>query len=118
MVQRRSSGGAMSDPLGRADPALAAGAPSAPGQDSRGIPDVPWQVLGDRYVIERELGRGGMGCVLLAHDRRLNRPVAIKVLFSATGADGQLRRLEQEARLVGALGHPNVVAVHDIGTFA
>jgi Tol biopolymer transport system component len=106
----------MSDPLGRSDPARASGPPLTPGQDPRGFPDVPRQVLGDRYVIERELDHGGMSRVLLAHDRRLNRPVAIKVLLSAAATERELQRLEREARLVGALGHPNVVEVHDIGT--
>jgi len=58
-----------------------------------------------------------MGQVLLAQDRRLKRNVAIKVLASAAPAQEDLRRLEHEARLVGSLGHPNVVEVHDIGTF-
>jgi eukaryotic-like serine/threonine-protein kinase len=106
----------MSDPLGRSDPARASGAPPASGQDPRGFSDVPRQVLGDRYVIERELDHGGMSRILLAHDRRLNRAVAIKVLLSAAASDRELQRLEREARLVGALGHPNVVEVHDIGT--
>jgi serine/threonine protein kinase len=71
--------------------------------------------LGDRYEIERELGRGGMAVVYLARDRELDRPVAIKVLRAATAPDDQaLPRLLREARLVGKLQHPNIVQVYDI----
>src|SRR5262249_21874808 len=70
--------------------------------------------LSGRYVAERELGQGGMGCVYLARDTRMQRSVAIKLLPSATTTEKQLRRLEQEALVVGSLGHPNVLAVHDI----
>jgi eukaryotic-like serine/threonine-protein kinase len=58
-----------------------------------------------------------MGEVYRAHDSRLGRDVAIKVLprISATNAD-RLRRFQQEARLTAALNHPNILAVHDLGT--
>jgi len=71
--------------------------------------------LSDRYVVQRELGRGGMGSVYLARDTRMKRSVAIKLLNSAMATPEQLRRLEQEALVVGSLGHQNVLAVHDIG---
>lgn len=72
--------------------------------------------LSERYLVDRELGRGGMGSVYLAHDTRMKRPVAIKLLTSAAATPGQLSRFEREALLVASLGHPNVLAVHDIGT--
>jgi eukaryotic-like serine/threonine-protein kinase len=78
---------------------------------------VPGFVLDDRYVIESELGRGGMGCVFAARDTKLQREVAIKVVNAATHDDADLRRLVQEARSAGSLAHPNIVAVHDVGTF-
>jgi len=98
-----------------------AGSGATPGEGqssgpSTAIDTFPF-TLAERYVVQRELGRGGMGQVLLAQDRRLKRNVAIKVLASAAPAQEDLRRLEHEARLVGSLGHPNVVEVHDIGTF-
>jgi serine/threonine protein kinase len=70
------------------------------------------------YEIQSPLGAGGMGEVYRARDTRLGRDVAVKVLPSsfATDAD-RLRRFEQEARSVAALNHPNILAVHDIGTF-
>ena len=72
--------------------------------------------VGDRYSIEVEIGRGGMGRVFRAHDRRLGRDVAIKMLPPGVHPDQALRRFEQEARAAGSLEHPNIVAVHDIGT--
>jgi TolB-like protein/Flp pilus assembly protein TadD len=58
-----------------------------------------------------------MGEVYRARDPRLGREVAIKVLPAALAADGdRLRRFEREARAVAALSHPNVLAIHDIGT--
>ena len=71
--------------------------------------------FGDRYRLEKELGRGGMGQVFQAHDLELDRDVALKVLGPGAHDEQELRRFEQEARAAGALEHPNVVAVHDAG---
>jgi serine/threonine protein kinase len=69
------------------------------------------------YEIQSELGAGGMGEVYRARDSRLDRIVAVKVLPASFAADpDRLRRFEQEARSVAALNHPNILAVHDIGT--
>jgi serine/threonine protein kinase len=69
------------------------------------------------YEIRGALGSGGMGDVYLAHDSRLGRDVAIKVLPSAYATDqDRLRRFEQEARAASALNHPAIVTVHDIGS--
>jgi serine/threonine protein kinase/tetratricopeptide (TPR) repeat protein len=72
-------------------------------------------VLNDRYVVERELGRGGMGRVLVGRDTKLNRKVAIKLLVAGLHDEQALRRFEQEARAAGSLNHPNVLVIHDIG---
>src|SRR5436853_3116338 len=70
------------------------------------------RALGDRYAIERELGRGGMGAVYLARDRRLDRPVALKVLPPEFSHDTALReRFVRETRLVASFSHPNIVPV-------
>jgi serine/threonine protein kinase len=70
------------------------------------------------YEIQSPLGAGGMGEVYRARDTRLDRIVAIKVLPASFSADpDRLRRFEQEARSVAALSHPNILAVHDIGTY-
>jgi Tol biopolymer transport system component len=69
------------------------------------------------YEILSPLGAGGMGEVYRAKDPRLGRDVAIKVLPASFSADpDRLRRFEQEARAAGILNHPNITAVHDIGT--
>jgi Tol biopolymer transport system component len=68
------------------------------------------------YEIVAPLGAGGMGEVYRARDARLGREVAVKVLPGAvSGEPERLRRFEQEARSAGALNHPNVLAVHDVG---
>jgi len=69
------------------------------------------------YEILSTLGAGGMGEVYRARDSRLGRDVAIKVLPSSFSADiDRLHRFELEARAAAALSHPNILAVHDIGT--
>lgn len=68
--------------------------------------------LGREYAIERELGRGGMGVVLLARDLRLERPVAIKVLPRERAADAAHRqRFLREAKTAAKLSHPNIVPI-------
>jgi len=72
--------------------------------------------LGDRYELGAVLGRGGMGEVRSARDRRLGRAVAVKVLHPHLAAQpGVRRRFEAEARSAARLAHPHVVAVHDVG---
>ncbi|MEP6707320.1 MAG: protein kinase [Pyrinomonadaceae bacterium] len=69
-----------------------------------------------RYEIRSKIGEGGMGEVYRAHDEKLHRDVAIKVLPSTLTQDpDRLRRFEQEAQAAGALNHPNILAVHDVG---
>jgi eukaryotic-like serine/threonine-protein kinase len=63
------------------------------------------------------VGAGGMGAVYRGYDPRLRREVAIKMLTPAFANDpDRLRRFEQEALAVARLAHPNILAVHDIGT--
>ncbi|HVS81530.1 MAG TPA: protein kinase [Pyrinomonadaceae bacterium] len=69
------------------------------------------------YEIIAPIGAGGMGEVYRARDTRLGREVAVKVLPSSFSADqNRLRRFEQEASAAGALNHPNILIVHDVGT--
>jgi eukaryotic-like serine/threonine-protein kinase len=69
------------------------------------------------YKIISLLGAGGMGEVYRAHDTRLRRDVALKVLQESLTTDSdRLRRFELEARAIAALNHPNIVGVYDVGT--
>ena len=69
-----------------------------------------------RYLLERELGRGGMATVHLARDAELDRPVAVKVLAGHLSGDEDFReRFVREARMAAGLSHPNVVQVFDAG---
>ncbi len=69
------------------------------------------------YEVKSLVGSGGMGEVYRARDSRLGRDVAIKVLPSLLSSDSdRLRRFEQEARAAAALNHPNILAVHQMGT--
>jgi serine/threonine-protein kinase len=71
--------------------------------------------LRGRYVLERELGRGGMGVVFLARDIALDRPVAIKLLPPALAATPEQReRFLQEARTAARLAHPHIVPIHAV----
>jgi predicted Ser/Thr protein kinase len=82
-----------------------------------GDPALPGSTLGGRYRLLALLGRGGMGEVYAADDRRLHRPVAVKVLRSDLERDPRiLERFRREARTAGSLMHPNIVAVHDVGS--
>ena len=67
------------------------------------------------YHVLSLLGIGGMGEVYRAHDSRLDRDVAIKVLPRAVAADPErLRRFEREARLLAALNHPHIGAIYGV----
>ncbi|MGW4235117.1 hypothetical protein ACWEF9_38710, partial [Streptomyces sp. NPDC004980] len=68
------------------------------------------------FVIERELGRGGMGAVYAPRDRRLPRLTALKLMHRDLFTDFEIRtRFEREADLVARLDHPNIVTVYDRG---
>ena len=67
------------------------------------------------FVIERKVGAGGMGEVYAAHDPRLDRRVAIKVLRPTSRAADAATRLVREAQALAKLAHPNVVAVYEVG---
>jgi eukaryotic-like serine/threonine-protein kinase len=67
-----------------------------------------------RYRATAELGAGGMGTVYRAYDERLRREVAIKTILVARTGDESVERFFHEARAVGALAHPNIIAVYDM----
>jgi len=74
-------------------------------------------LVADRYEIERELGHGGMGRVVVAFDRKLGRKVALKMLAAGLQGEDALLRFAQEARAAGALNHPNILDIHDVGSW-
>src|SRR5262245_47776440 len=71
--------------------------------------------LADRYRIERELGRGGMATVYLAHDVKHDRKVAIKVLDPELGAVLGAERFLSEIKVTANLQHPNLLPLFDSG---
>ena len=73
-------------------------------------------VLRDRYVLERELGRGGMSVVFLARDVRHDRPVAIKIFRADVGDSSGAERFQREIRLLARLQHPHILPLYDSGT--
>jgi serine/threonine protein kinase len=81
-----------------------------------GPSDLVGQVLDEKYLIERQLGKGGMGAVYLATHLGTDRPVAIKVIAPQYMANDEfVERFRREARAAGRLRHPNVVDVTDFG---
>src|SRR5271156_1471014 len=73
-------------------------------------------LLGGRYRLDVQMGRGGMSPVSLAFDPVLERPVAIKLMHREIASDSdQLERFRREARSVAQLNHPAVVTVIDAG---
>ena len=84
-----------------------------------GVPESVRQALSDRYTIEREIGRGGMAVVYLAHDLRHNRRVALKILIPerstpATPSTGP-ERFQREIYFAARLHHPHILTVLDSG---
>jgi tetratricopeptide (TPR) repeat protein/predicted Ser/Thr protein kinase len=76
----------------------------------------PGTVVG-RYVVFATLGHGGMGVVYRAFDPELERQVAVKLLRAERTDDDSRTRMLREAQALARLSHPNVVAVHDVGTY-
>ena len=87
-----------------------------PGETSSGPVSVR---AGDKiagYVLEEQIGRGGMAVVFRAHDERLDRRVALKLLAPGLSADSAFRaRFIRESRAAAAVDHPNVIPVYDAG---
>src|SRR5215218_3250087 len=72
--------------------------------------------IGEHYELESEIGRGGMSVVYRARDKRLNRPVAIKVLPPELAHDPAIRtRFTREAQTSAHLSHAHIVPIYDVG---
>jgi serine/threonine-protein kinase len=72
-------------------------------------------VINERYVVEREIGHGGMAIVYLARDLKLNQPVAIKVLNTDVSVVLGAERFKREIQVTTLLSHPNVLPIYDSG---
>jgi serine/threonine-protein kinase len=72
------------------------------------------RALGNRYLLEGPIGRGGMGVVFRARDRQLDREVAVKLVSEEAGPGGRARFLA-EARRTAAVRHPSIIEVFDVG---
>jgi len=100
-----------SQPAGAAAAAAGAGQPGQPDEA-----EIVRDALKDEYVIEKELGRGGMAVVFKARDKSLEREVAIKVLPFSLSFDAEfVERFQREARTAGKLEHPNIIPIYRVG---
>lgn len=73
-------------------------------------------LLAGRYELRARISKGGMGAVWRAHDRRLHRDVAVKLLHAWIAEDVELRRrFAREARVLASLEHENIVRLYDYG---
>jgi tetratricopeptide (TPR) repeat protein len=72
-------------------------------------------ILRERYRLDSEIGRGGMGTVYRATDLELRREVAVKILSATSQTSDGRERLVREARAAAALNHPHIITIHDVG---
>jgi serine/threonine protein kinase len=94
-----------------APPGLASEAPAAPEPS----PYLAGEVVGDRYRLVREIGRGGMGVVWVAHSLVLGVDVALKLIRASAASSALSSRMAREAHAAARLGHPALVRVFDFG---
>lgn len=90
-----------------------------PGGKGQLVGDAPLKetrLLGDRYVLEALVGRGGMAEVYRAHDRMLDRSVAVKLMRTVAAGESERARFTDEARTLARLSHPGLVTILDAAT--
>jgi len=103
-------------PVAAAAGGPAAPAPAPPPRAPTPSELVPGRTIAGRYVLERELGRGGMGQVWLARDEQLAERVALKIVHTAFAADPTeaVERFRREVAAARKVTHPNVIRIHDL----
>lgn len=117
VTQRLSSVESRISIRGGAEGQTIAAAAAVPLEQPTALKQMIEQSTGQRYGIEKEIGRGGMGVVYLARDTQLDRPVALKFLGSMMDDSQELRqRFLREAKAAAKVSHPNIVSIYDIGT--
>ena len=83
--------------------------------DATAVMTMVANMLGNRYRLDKELGRGGMGVVYMGYDTQLDRPVALKFLGSLVdGSPEYKERFLREAKTAAKISHPNVIAIFDV----
>ncbi|MBN8613271.1 MAG: serine/threonine protein kinase [Deltaproteobacteria bacterium] len=81
-----------------------------------GEPSLVGHLLESKYLVRELIGRGGMGAVYSAENQRIGKQVAIKMLTRGHDAgSSSMKRFYREARIMGSLGHPNIVEIYDLG---
>jgi eukaryotic-like serine/threonine-protein kinase len=103
-------------PAGAAFCMKCGGATGAPPPEERSTLERLQASLADRYRVDRELGKGGMATVFLAHDVRHERDVAIKVLHPELAASMGSERFDREIKLAAKLHHPHILSLFDSGS--
>lgn len=95
--------------------AAAMATPRPPSSDATAVMTMVENNVGQRYKLEKELGRGGMGVVYMATDTQLDRPVALKFIGSLVDGNEEFRqRFTREAQTAAKVNHPNIVSIYEI----
>jgi serine/threonine protein kinase len=112
-----SARSSQSSPIRSTDGRVASSSSQSDGDAIRPEAAPSSDLIADKYRIESELGRGGMGAVYSAKDSFIHRRVAVKLVQVEPGADlmSVRRRMRREATISGRLTHPNIVTLHDAG---
>lgn len=84
-------------------------------EDSPDYPYFAGEIIGDRYRLDREIGKGGMGVVWVAHSLVLGVDVAVKLIRAENAGPGLATRMAREAHAAARLSHPSLVRVFDFG---
>ena len=90
---------------------------AAPLLEAIEAPSLPLEIVGLPYTLERQVGRGGMAVVYVAHDAKHDRRVAVKVLHAELMSRRGGERFVQEIRLTARLQHPHILGLLDSGVF-